>query len=80
MFKTDIEFSKNTLFIDTEGPINKKNILKLKKKLYYIIEEYSIGDIVLNIKKSNDIDEQALYNFLDEYDEMYGGNITLMDS
>ena len=80
MFKTDIEFSKNTLYIDTEGPINKKNILKLKKKLYYIIEEYNIGDIVLNIKKSNDIDEQALYNFLDEYDELYGGNITLMDN
>lgn len=80
MFKTDIEFSKNTLFIDTEGPINKKNISKLKKKLYYIIEEYNIGDIVLNIKKSTDIDEQALYNFLDEYDEIYGGNITLMEN
>ena len=40
MFKTDIEFSKNTLYIDIEGPVNKKNIQKLKRKLYYIVEEY----------------------------------------
>lgn len=80
MFKTDIEFTKNTLFIDIEGPINKKNISKLKKKLYYIVEEYSVGDIILNIQKSNSIDEVALYEFLDEYDELYGGNITVMDN
>ena len=80
MFKTDIEFSRNTLFIDVEGIINKKNLSKLKKKLYYIVEEYNIGDIVLNIEKSKSIDHQALYNFLDEYDEIYGGNITLMDN
>ena len=80
MFKTDIEFSKNTLYIDIEGPVNKKNIQKLKKKLYYIVEEYSIGDVVLNIEKGKDIDEEALYEFLDEYDEIYGGNITIMDT
>ncbi len=80
MFKTDIEFSKNTLYIDIEGPVNKKNIQKLKRKLYYIVEEYSIGDVVLNVEKGKDIDEQALYNFLDEFDEIYGGNITIMDN
>ncbi len=79
MFKTDIEFTKNTLFIDIEGPINRKNILKLKRKLYYISTEYNIGDIILDVHKSSNIDEEALYNFLDEYEQTYGGNISIMD-
>ena len=77
MFKTDIEFSSNTLYIDIEGIINKKNLTNLKKKLYYIANEYSIGEAILNIQKSKYIDKLALYNFLDEYDEIYGGTITI---
>lgn len=80
MFKTDIEFTKNTLFIDIEGPINRKNILKLKRKLYYITNEYSVGDIILDIHKSSSIDEAALYKFLEEYENIFGGNISIMDS
>lgn len=80
MFKTDIEFTKNTLFIDIEGPINRKNILKLKRKLYYITNEYNIGDIILDIHKSDNIDEEALYNFLEEYEHTFEGNISIMDS
>ena len=80
MFKTDIEFSCNTLYIDIEGIINKKNLTNLKKKLYYIASEYSIGEVILNIQKSKYIDQMALYDFLDEYDEIYGGSITISDN
>jgi len=80
MFKTDIEFSRNTLYIDIEGIINKKNLTNLKKKLYYIANEYSIGEVILNIQKSKYIDQIALYDFLDEYDEIYGGSITISDN
>ena len=80
MFKTDIEFCRNTLYIDVEGIINKKNLTNLKKKLYYIASEYSIGEVILNIQKGKNIDQIALYNFLDEYDEIYGGTITITDN
>lgn len=80
MFKTDIEFCRNTLYIDVEGIINKKNLTNLKKKLYYISSEYSIGKVVLNIQKGKNIDKIALYDFLYEYDEIYGGTITITDN
>ncbi len=79
MFKTDIEFSKNTLYIDIEGVINKRNLRKLRKKLYYIANEYDVGEIVINTRKGTNIDEEALYNFLDEYDDLYGDNLTIID-
>lgn len=80
MFKTDIEFSKNTLYINIEGVINSDNLKKVRKKMYYIIEEYSIYDIVIDIKKSSDVDSDAFYEFLDEYDMKYGGNLVVMEN
>ena len=80
MFKTDIEFTKSTLFIDVEGPLNKRNILKLKKKLYYITEEYSIGEIILDIQKGTNIDEGTLYKFLEEYEDLYEINVSINDA
>lgn len=80
MFKTDIEFSKNTLYINLEGVVNKDNLGKLKKRMYYIIEEYNIFDIVIDIKKISNIDSDAFYAFLDEYDIKYGGNLVVMEN
>lgn len=78
MFREYIEYSKNTLFINIEGLVNKNNINDLKRKLYNIISEYSISDIVIDISKTNDIDKEAFYDFLDDYDIKYGGNLVVM--
>ena len=80
MFKTDIEFSRNTLYINIEGIINRDNLKKVRKKMYYIIDEYSIYDIVIDIKKTSNIDADAFYDFLDEYDIKYGGNLVVVEN
>ncbi len=79
MFKTEIEFSKNTLYVNVEGTVNRNNLMKLKQKLYYIIDEYNVFDIVINVKNSEYVDTIAFYNFLDEYDIKYGGNLTVVE-
>lgn len=79
MFKTEIEFSRNTLYVNLSGNISRENIRRLKQKIYYIIEEYNIYEIVINVKNSEFVDVDAFYNFLDEYDIKYGGNLFVVE-
>ena len=77
--KTEIIYSKNTLYITLEGMVLKKQINALKQKIYYIINEYSVEDIVIDLKQIDSIDKEAFYDFLDEYDIKYGGNLVVME-
>lgn len=79
MFKTDIEYSRNTLYINVTGIVNKKNVGELKRKMYYIIDEYGIGNIIIDIKGVINMDKDAFYQFLDDYDVEYGGNLNIVD-
>ncbi|NLL44121.1 MAG: hypothetical protein GX247_00435 [Mollicutes bacterium] len=77
--KLDMEYTKNTLYINISGIINRDGIKKLRKKMFYIIEEYNIYDIVIDIKNKLSMDADAFYNLLDEYDIKYGGNLIVVD-
>lgn len=79
MFKTEIEFSKNMLYVDVKGLANQKNIQELKRKIYYIINEYGITDIVIDIKDVVLLDKEAFYDMLDDYDIKYGGNLNVVE-
>lgn len=79
MFKTEIEFSKNTLYVNLEGNVNRDNLIKLKGKIYYVIDEYNVFNIVTNVQNSEYVDTIAFYNFLDEYDIKYGGNLIVVE-
>ena len=53
MFNVDIIYNRETLYILVEGNLNKKNICKLKDRLYNIVRTYNILNIVLDVKKTN---------------------------
>lgn len=78
MFKTEILFSKNTLIIKIEGIINENNLLNLKRKMSYIVKEYNILKLVINIKKSNYINKSAFNNFLTEYKLKFNNNLIII--
>lgn len=79
MFKTEIEFSKNTLYVNVRGILSDRNIREMRRKLYYIVSEYGIQDIVIDIKNIVSIDRDAFYRFLDDYDIRYGGNLMVVE-
>lgn len=79
MFKTEIEFSKNTLYVSIKGLASSKNIAELKRKLYYILNEYGVTNIVMDIKDIVMIDKDAFYDLLDDYDMKYGGNLSVVE-
>ena len=79
MLKTEIEFSKNTLYVSMKGMANSKNILELKRKLYYILNEYGVTDIIIDIKDVVALDKETFYEMLDDYDIKYGGNLNVIE-
>lgn len=78
MFKTEIEYRKNTLFVGVEGPLTRRNLAVLKRKLYYILTEYGIEQVVMNVGKTNPFDQEEFYRFLEEYDIEFGGQLTVV--
>ena len=63
----DIIFNRNVLSIYLENKVNKRNIHILRKRLYYIINEYGVSDIVIHLNNITHMDTEAFYDFLDEY-------------
>ena len=45
--------------------------------MYYIIQEYGIKNILINLNNINYFDGEAFYDFLDEFDDKVGGNLKL---
>ena len=58
---------------------NSKNILELKRKLYYILNEYGVTDIIIDIKDVVALDKETFYEMLDDYDIKYGGNLNVIE-
>lgn len=78
MFKTEIEYRKNTLFVNVEGPLTRRNISVLKRKLYYILTEYGIHKVVVNVEGISTFDQEEFSRFLDEYDVEFGGELKIV--
>ena len=79
MFNIDIIYSNNTLTVNVDGIMNKHNINQIKKRIYYIINQYGINDIIIDIKNVIKIDELVLDEFLNDYDIKYGGKIIVLN-
>lgn len=78
MFKTEIEYRKNTLFVQVEGPLTRRNLTNLKRKLYYILTEYGISNVVMDVGSASPFDHEEFYRFLEEYDIEFGGNLEIV--
>ncbi len=73
-----MEYTKNTLYISLKGHVHKKGVLELKRKLYHILDDYGVMDIILDIRETSYVDRETFYSFLDDYDSKYGGNLDVI--
>ena len=72
----EIFYKQDTLFVNLDESVNKDNINNMKRKVFNIIDDYDIDNIVLNII-GNISDEEALDNFVKEYQMKYDGNLSI---
>lgn len=75
--KTYFEYRRKSLYITISGNTSKENVRKFRKKLYYVISEYNINNIIVNLKMLDN--KEAIYDLLDEYDIRYGGDLVVID-
>lgn len=75
MNQMEMIYDSDTLFVNIKGVYNSKNISNLKRKLYHVINQYGINNIIINKKNISSIDSEAFYDMLDDYDIKYGGNL-----
>ena len=75
--KTYFESRRKALYVTLSGICSKDSVKKFKKKLYYVINEYNINNIVVNLKMVEN--KESIYDLLDEYDIKYGGDLVVID-
>ena len=71
------EYHKKSLYVTLNGIVTKESVKKFRKKLYYVINEYNINNIVINLKMIDN--KEYVYDLLDEYDLKYGGDLVVID-
>ena len=70
----NIFYSDNTLFVKIEEELNDYNINRLKLRVFKIVRDYDILNVVLSIsnyKKNN----YLLKEFINEYESTFNGHI-----
>ena len=70
----NIFYSDNTLFVNIEEELNDYNINRLKLRVFKIVRDYDIANVVLSIsnyKKNN----YLLKEFINEYESTFNGHI-----
>ena len=70
----NIYYTNNTLFVNLKDEITELLISKLKSKVFTILDDYDIRNIVLNII-TNDKNDYLISTFVREYNQRYNGNI-----
>ncbi len=72
--KSDIVYTKDTLIVKLYGVMDKHDLDNLKRKLYRIITDYKIDNIILNIGQF----DQAMFKpLIDEYYNHFTGHLTI---
>ena len=70
----NIFYTDNTLFVNLNDLINLDNVSKLKTRVFKILDDYDIENIVLNII-TNEKNNILIDEFIKEYSKKYHGNI-----
>ena len=70
----NIVFNNNTLYVDFLDFVSEKEVRSLKKRVFNILDDYDIENIVLNII-SNNRNNPYLDEFIDDYYKKYSGNL-----
>lgn len=71
----EIYYTQNKLYINIEERVNFSLIYKLQRKLYRILDEYKIANVVINILSNEHYDMSLIDDLISDYRSKYNGNI-----
>lgn len=74
VIELNIFYNDNTLYVNLDEYLDDYVLNKLKKRVFNILEDYDIENIVLNIVTSNK-NNYLLDDFIREYKKKFRGNL-----
>lgn len=74
----EIVYKDETLFVDVLDNIDNILIKKLENRVFRIIDDYDIDNIVVNILSDKEYDKDLLQIFLNSYHEKYKGKLKIV--
>lgn len=72
----NIYYTDNTLYVNLNDYIDDMNLNILKSRVFNILDDYDIENIVLNIITNNK-NNYLIDDFIKEYRKKYNGNILI---
>ena len=72
----NIYYNDKTLYVNLEELINNNSLNVLKQRVFGILNDYDIENIVLNLI-SNNKNNYLLDEFIEEYNKKYHGKLTI---
>ena len=72
----NIYYMDNTLYVNLNDYIDDINVNTLKSRVFNILDDYDIENIVLNIITNNK-DNYLIDEFIKEYHKKYNGNLLI---
>lgn len=73
----DIFYTDDTLYVNMNDVVSRNDVIKLKKRVFKILEEYSIDNVVLNIVTDDTISKEMIDSFILEYNMRFNGKIIM---
>lgn len=73
----DIFYTDNTLYVNMDNVSSSSDVNRMKKRVFKILEDYSIDNVVLNIVTDDSISSDLLDSFIEEYNQKYNGKIIM---
>lgn len=77
--KSDIIYTNDTLFVNLSGIMDEESVISFKNKLYRIISDYGINNIVLNIRYLN-LDDDLFSELLSDYYSKFNGRVKVKEA
>ncbi len=74
----DIFYTNETLYVNLNDKVTTNLIMSMKSKVFKIIKDYDIDNIVLNTGGFAIKDEKYLNEFVSEYQKLHSGNLKIM--
>ena len=71
----DIYYTNKTLYVNMVDEVDSDSVLNLRNKVFRILDDYNISNIVLSIISNTD--SSLLDDFIKEYYDKYNGKIII---
>lgn len=73
----EMYYLKNKLYVEIDENINRDLINNLQSRLYRIIDDYAINEVVLNILTNEHYNQEIFDDFINDYNSKYKGRLTI---